>query len=224
MGKLDGKDIPDSSGGGTPKTLQPGNTVIKINGISLKTEPFPGDPVNVILQCEGEDMGETFQGFVYDKNKPELGSAKGQVGKVRGAPYNFIDGKTTGGVTKDKSKDMLIWLKQFCKATGLISWLDEQSHDTVEEFFEQIEKDKPFKDVWLNACLAGKTYINKEGFTNYDLFLPFFNAKQVPLEVIGATPSKLIKFSEEMHIKKSKKKADSEIESFGKGKSADLDI
>lgn len=223
-------DIPDKATGGPAKTLQPGNAVIKINEIRLKTEPFPGDPVNIILVCEGEDLGEGFQGFAYDKDKPELGNAKGQVGNVRGTPYSFDDGGKAK-TPKNKERDLLIWLKQFCKATGLDAWIDAQNdvHDTAADFFEQLNKDKLFKNQWYMACLCAKAYVNKENFLNYDLFFPYFNGGNVPIEVLGTQPSKLIQYDEKnpkMLIQPKTKKAE-EVESFTSKKSskgANLDL
>jgi hypothetical protein len=213
---LSTKDIPDAGNGGTPKTLQPGNALIKINNIELRKEPFEGDPYNIMLNCEGEDMGPEFQGFMLDKSRPELGAAKGQVGRVRAQMYTFSDRVGTNGKPINKNLEMLKWLKSFCKAMGKLQWFDAQDdrHATVQEFIDQMNLDKPYDEVWLNSCLAGKPYTNQQGFVNYDLYLPWFNAKAVPLELPGTTPSLLIPFSAELHTQGNKKKAVASLDEF----------
>lgn len=217
--KLSVKDLPDSTGGGVPKTLQPGNVLIKINSIELRKEPFEGNPYNLILNCEGPDMGPEFEGFQINKDRPELGKAKGQVGRVRATEYAFSD-RTVGDKQISRDRDILKWVQSFCKALGISDWFlaQDEKHDTIQDFVNQLNMDKPFEDIWVNSCLAGKSYTNAQGFLNYDLFLPWFSAKAVPLELENAEPSKIIKFSEEMHIKSGKKKP-AVVDEFSGGRS-----
>lgn len=230
-GKLSTKDVPETGGGsGISKTLQPGNTVVKINSIELRKEPFEGDPYNILLHCEGEPQGDGFEGFAIDKNRPELGHAKGQVGRVRATEYSFSN-RVFDGKPINRDQDMLKWLKSFCTAVGCQEWFiaQDEKHDTIADFIDQLNMDKPFEGVWLNACLAGKPYTNAQGFLNYDLYLPWFNAKAVPLEHVDAKPSKLITFNQELHIKAGKKKAIASVDEFGVGgrtkvKGSDFDL
>ena len=229
-GKLSTKDVPETGGSGVSKTLQPGNIVIKINSIELRKEPFEGDPYNIILNCEGEPLGDGFEGFAIDKNRPELGHAEGQVGRVRATEYSFSN-RVFDGKPINRDVDMLKWLQAFCKAAGCQDWFiaQDEKHDTIADFIDQLNMDKPFKGVWMSACLAGKPYTNAQGFLNYDLYLPWFNAKAVPLEKVGTEPSRLITFNQEMHIKASKKKAVASVDDFSAGsrskvKGSDFDL
>ena len=218
-GKLSTKGVKDATAGGISKTLQPGNTVIKINSIELRKEPFEGDPYNILLQCEGEPLGEDFEGFAIDKNRPELGHALGQVGRVRATEYTFSN-RVFDGKAINRDQDMLKWLQSFCKSADCYEWFvaQDEKHDTIADFIDQLNMDKPFAGVWFNVCLAGKPYTNAQGFLNYDLYLPWFNAKAVPLEKIGVQPSKLLKFNSELHIKAGKKKPADSLDGFGASK------
>jgi hypothetical protein len=101
---------------------------------------------------------------------------------------------------------MLKALKQFCINTGCMTWLDKQEgkHDTIESFFKALAKDKPFKNTFYNFCIAGKEYTNKGGYTGYELYLPKYSKEGISLESATASPSKLLKFKPEDHIKKKK--------------------
>jgi len=82
------KDIP-TGGGKTPKTLQPGNANIKINKIYLEKFPFGEDAYNLMLDCEGVDLGADFEGFFIDKDNEGAGRHTGQVGRVRASQWAF---------------------------------------------------------------------------------------------------------------------------------------
>jgi len=211
MSKLNTKDLPESTGASN-KILQPGNCKIKINSIELKKEPFEGDPYNIILNCEGEDMGEGFEGFAYDKNDLSKGKAKGPVAKVRASEYSFQD-REFEGKKFFRDIEILKWFKGFCKAIGKIEWCFEQDDkfDTIEKWVENLNHEKPYDGIWLDSCLAGRAYTNKQGFLNYDLYLPYFNNKGIPLEVSGTTPSKLVTFNQTIHIKQPKPAKKAEI-------------
>lgn len=225
MSKISTKEIPDTNAG-IPKVLRPGNSKITVNGIFIKQEPFPGDPVHIVLHVEGEDLGGDFTGFEYDKDHPELGKAKGQIGKVRAQEYTFTN-EAIGGKQRDKQRDMLMWLHKFCKQLGILEWLkgEDDKHDTVEDLVRHMDREKPFKGIWLDSCLAGRAYNSNKGFVNYDLFFPWFGQKRVPFEIAGTNSGDLITFNEELHITKKKSKAAS-VDSFeGKRKpGTDLEL
>jgi hypothetical protein len=63
-------------------------------------------------------------------------------------------------------------------------------------------------------CIGGKEYLNKEGYTNYDLFLVRNQRGVYNMENnnVAEDQSKLIKFDSDLHIKK--KKVDN-VDSFG---------
>jgi hypothetical protein len=204
-GKLSTKNI-TTGGDGVSKTLEPGVALCKINGLSLEEFKFKDGAYNVILHLEGEDLGSGFEGFFIDKDRPELGKHKGKVGNVKATEWAFADGETKSGVQVSRDMEMLKWLKQFCVSIGCLAWFDSQDekHDTIESLFAAFSKDKPFKDNFYAFCIAGKEYTNRGGYTAHDLFLPKYSKEGVPVELDNASPSKLLKFKPEDHIKKRK--------------------
>ena len=100
-----------------------------------------------------------------------------------------------------------------CIQTKSMDWLEKQEnkHDTIESFYKAFAKDKPFKGRFFNFCIAGKEYTNKGGYTGYELFLPKYSKEGISLESATASPSKLLKFKPEEHIKKKKVETVSEF-------------
>ena len=208
MEKLKTTDIPDAGSGGVKKVIEPGEHVIKINSVTFDKTPFKTeDSWNIHLHAETEPMGDDFDGFWVEKGDESKGKYKGQVARVRASEYAFKDG-IVGSTSITRDREILKWLKGFTDAIGAQKWLLDQNdkHDTIEGLLEQLDKDKPFKDIWLSATLGGKAYKNKEDYLNYDLFLPKFTAKNVPIEKKGTVPSKLVPYNPEVHIKHSKPK------------------
>lgn len=202
------KNISDKvSGGFTPKNLQPGNVSCKIEGIYLEKSRFNDQEFNLTLNLEGPDMGEDFTGFMIDKDDPSRGTYRGQIARVRASEYTYKDGTTPSGVAVSRDNDILRMVGFICKETDSSKWLEAQheKHDTVEELIEQLNTDKPFKDKYLRFCLAGREY-DKNGYTNYDLFLPKFTKTSVPFEseTKEEASSKVAKFDPSIHIKKRK--------------------
>ena len=88
MSKLNTVDVP-KSGGGVPKTLQPGNQVCQIYSVELKPSTFKEGGYDLLLNMVGPDLGDEFQGFFIDKNNESLGRHKGQVGRVKATEWLF---------------------------------------------------------------------------------------------------------------------------------------
>jgi hypothetical protein len=212
-GKLSTKDI-KVGGEGVAKTLEPGSQKCKINNVALEDFKYKEGAYNVLLSLESESMGDAFEGFFINKDKPELGRHAGKVGTVKLTEWAFADGETKSGIAVSRDKELLKALKQLCISLGCDSWLDKQDnkHDTVESLFKAFGTDKPYKDTLFNFCIAGKEYQNKAGYNSYDLYLPKYSKDGVPVESLTAEPSKLIKFAEGTHIKR---KAVTAVSEFG---------
>lgn len=187
--------------GFTPKTLQPGSQTIKINSISLGTVPFSNTGYTLDLYCEGPDLGETFEGFWIDKNDQSKGKHKGQVGRVKSSRYVYDDVTVNG---KDIKRDVQIvkFLNNIAETTGCMKWMDDMDgkFETIEDLVKAFNDNAPYKDVYFNVILGGREYENKEGYTNFDLFIPKFSKLGVPMEEIGKENSRLINYDENEHI------------------------
>lgn len=205
---LDTKNIKGGGDGGTPKTLSPGNVICKLNGITVEDFKFKPGSVHVILHLEGPDQGADFEGFWLDKDNQSLGRHKGQVGRVKASEWVYADGTTKSGVEISKDNEILKLLKNLCTAFDCNQWLVDQDgkFDTIEQLINAFNEDKPYGDKAIEFCIGGKEYTNKNGYTDFDLFLPKYS------KAGAAFGKKVVVFNPEEHIKKKKADAVSEFE------------
>jgi hypothetical protein len=211
---LSTENLVDSNGGGLSKTIKPGNITAKINDIQLEDFKFIEGAVHVVLNLETEPI-EGFEGFFIDKDNPDLGHYQGQIGKVQASQYAFADGTTKSGIKIERDKNVLIFLKKVSAALGKDEWFLSQNnkHNTIHEFIDAFNRDKVSKDIFLDFCIAGKEYENKNGYTAHNLFLPKNNPGTY---VFGeANSSKVMTFNENDHIIKMAKPVAAPVESFG---------
>lgn len=201
---------------GSKKVIEPGEVTAVIRNVKLDPSRFKPDGYSIVLVIEGSDMGDKFEGFFIDKDNESLGRYKGQVGMVRTSEWPYADGITKSGIVIERDTEMVKLLTKLCKELGCLEWLAAQDdkHDTIEQLFNAFNIDKPYKDISIDFCLAGREYKNNKDYINYDLYLPKFSKFSVPFELAGKK-AKLCKFDESIHIKKSTKV----VESFG----ADID-
>ena len=69
-------------GSGLPKTIQPGNHILKINSITLEDYQFIDNAKHLILHVETQPI-DGFEGFMIDKDNPALVHYDGQIGRVK---------------------------------------------------------------------------------------------------------------------------------------------
>ena len=94
------------------------------------------------------------------------------------------------------------FILRFDSTLGINEWMQAQhnKHETIEDFIAAFNKTAPFKDKYLEFCIAGKEYVGKTGYTNYDMWLPKAeNGKYAFGEV---EEGKVIRYDEEKHLKK----------------------
>lgn len=204
MTKLSTKDIP-ASGSGISKKLQPGNQKCKILSVELKPFTFKPGAYELHMNMVGPDLGPDFQGFPIDKNDPSLGNHTGQVGRVKSTEWAYADGETKSGVKISRDIEIMKFINNLCISIGKKDWMDAQDnkHETIESLVEAFNNEKPFKDMYIDFCIAGKEYVSNN-YTNYDMFLPKTSKSGVPFYLEGVTKMKLIPFDENVHIIKKK--------------------
>lgn len=198
---------------GPSKTITPGRVTAKINSVILEENRFKPGSYHVILNLETEDMGPDFEGFFINKDNPELGRYKGQIGKVKTSEWAYADGETKMGTKVSRDLEILRAVKNLCNEMSIMDWYDAQDekHETIEDLIAAFNSEAPFRDRWMDYCIAGREYLNKQGYTNYDLYLPKFNKGTTPYATLD-NESKLIQFDAATHIRKSEAKP---VESFG---------
>jgi len=203
-------DLAKEGGSGLPKTIAPGNHTLKINSVVLDPYKFIEGAYHVILNVETKPI-EDFEGFMIDKDDESKGHYAGQIGKVKAAQYAFADGKTKSGIPIQRDRAILVFIQNLCKAAGCLDWFHAQNnkHDTIEEFVEAFDKDAPFTDKYLEFCIAGKEYEGKNGYTNYDLWIPKGSKDGY---AYAEENGKVLPYEEELHLKKLVVKP---VDSFG---------
>lgn len=206
--------------GGIPKQLSPGNHSCKINAIELKPFSFKPGSFHMILHLEGPAQPADFEGFFINKDNESLGRYKGQVGQVKVSEWAYADGETKTGTPINRDTEILKAIKGIAISLGVLEELKafEKRHtdlDTIEEYVAALSAENPFKNKFMQYCIAGKEYLNKQGYTNYDLYLPKFSKTGVPYGT-----SKVFKFNEELHIIKKKVEVVNEFETQDDGLSS----
>jgi len=212
-----------------PKTIQPSNCIAKVVDIKLEVPVYDSNAYNLVLSLETlpiEDEG--FEGFFIDKDNPELGHHKGQVGKVNVSPFAFTDYTSKEGVVLKKEQSVFRWLSIFAKEIGVATLMSDAGvqGDTIEEYLENAKEYLVSDSKYYHFCVAGSEYENKAGYTQYRLYLPKADKGKNTYEsyVEGKEPSaKFTKFNESVHIRK--KKTSESIPTFtGRDSSDDLSL
>ena len=203
--------LTSGSGNGLPKTITPGNNRVKINNIYLEDFTYIENAKHFMINVETEPIAD-FQGFMLDKENPDAGHHLGQVGRVKGSQYAFADGTTKSGVQIYRDKSILIFLQNLCNALDINDWFQEQNnaHETIEDFVDAFNKTAPFKDIYLDVCIAGKEYVSNGGYTNYDMWFPKAEGGKYAYGSIDSP--KILTYNENVHLKKLEVK---NVEDFG---------
>jgi len=188
-------------GSGLSKTFGPGNKKVKINSVKLESFKFIEGAYHMMLNCETEPI-EGFEGFLIDKDDPSKGNYEGQIGRVKANQYAFADGETKSGIKVYRDQSILLFLRNLCKALECENWFEAQDnkHDTIEEFVAAFDEDGPFKDKWLDICVAGKEYQNKSGYMAYDMWIP--KPVKGSLSFSKADSGRTMQYVESEHLKK----------------------
>tara|TARA_Y100000361_G_scaffold59336_1_gene51955 strand:+ start:854 stop:1546 length:693 start_codon:yes stop_codon:yes gene_type:complete len=210
---LSTKDLQGSAS--VRKTIAPGNHTLKINSVNLEKFKYIEDAYHLMLNLETEPLKD-FEGFLLDPENPEKGNYKGQVGKVKAGKYAFADGETKSGIKVNRDRSILMFIKNICKALDesegenrFNKWFSDQDgeHETIEEFVEAFDKQiQSGEKVYINFCIAGKEYENRNGYINYDMHLPRVSRGQ------HSFGDKVIDYKEEDHLVKIAVK---KVEAFG---------
>ena len=116
--------------------IKPGNVVAKVNAIRMDKVKYPTNtPEFVIyLDLETKPIGNGFEGFAINKDKPELGKYKGQFKTITNTRWSIKDFTTRDGKKIDVTKQVLKFVGQLLNECNS-DWLDK-----VDGKFERIER------------------------------------------------------------------------------------
>jgi hypothetical protein len=202
---LSTKDMSAGSGKARP-VINVGNQKLKINSITFDQTPYDKDAYNVVLHVESEPLGGDFEGFLVDPSDANGPRYKGQVGRIRLSPYPYKDTTLPSGREISRDTEVLKSMIFLAEVLDKRDDLDSIEADTVEEFMKSANS-MLSGDTYINACVGGREWENKEGYINYDLFLPRNSKDGIALESLDVENSKLYEFSKKDHVRELKAKA-----------------
>jgi hypothetical protein len=199
--------------GSGPKVLNPGTHYVRIVDVQLERPAYAKEgenPYNVIVTIEGVDEGDSFDGFLVDKNNPSMGKYRGKIAAIRSKRFAFSDYEYNG---KEITRDSQIfnWINNLASQWGVLSDMNKAnvSGDTIEEYVENARRYIINPEIWGYVTFGGEEYF-KEGYDkpNYRSFFPNidFKSKLYPFvasEEAGdeePLPAELIKFDAKVHI------------------------
>jgi len=202
---LNTKDM--SAGAGKVKpVLGVGNQLIKINSITMDQTPYDSEAYNVTLHCESEPVKGDFTGFLKDVNNPNGARYEGQVGRIRMSPYAYKDAELPSGRTVNRDQEILKAMITLSEVLNLRSDLDLIEAETIEDFINACNE--LFSNTgYINACVGGREWENKEGYINYDLYLPRPSKDGVPMEAVDTDNSRLLVFDKKEHVRELQNKS-----------------
>ena len=189
---LNTKDMSVGSGSIKP-VIGTGNHKVKINSITFDQTPYVADAYNVMLHIESEPVDGEFNGFLKDMNKPDGPRYEGQVGRVRFSPYPYKDTVLQNGNEIKRDNEVLKAMVYLAEVVDRRAELDKIEAQTIEAFMTKCNEVLS-NTGYVNACLGGREWENKEGYVNNDLFLPKMSKEGVPLEAVDTENSRLLVF------------------------------
>lgn len=213
-----------SSSSGINKIIQPGNIVCKINAITLDSVPYKDGAYHVSLHLETEPIKEEgFEGLLVDKDNPSGPKYLGQVARIKTSEWAYSDGTTKTGVNISRDTEIVRVIENICKQAGCTKWLEDHDNmfNTIEELVEAFNNDGLFKNIYMQFCIGAREYINKAGYTSYDMHLVRPERGQLSFQNVKAESLKVPTFNAEKHIKKTKSEP---VASFKSNNDLDSDL
>jgi len=196
---LNTKDMSAGSGRTKP-VLDPGNHTVRINSITLDQTPYDSESYNIHLHIETEPIGGDFEGFFRDYNNQSLGRYEGQVGRVRISPFPFKDTTLPSGREISRDQEILKHMITLAETLDMRDGLDSIEAETIDQFMTECGKLME-GSKFINMCIGGREWENKEGYINNDLFLPRISKDGIPMEAVDAENSRLLQFDRAKHVK-----------------------
>src|SRR6478609_1089969 len=174
---LSTKNIPQKSR--LPLTLQPGTVLAKINSITLEAGKGKlSDGYFLVLNLEGPELGNGFEGFLIDKDDESKGRYKGQTGKVKVGsisknnsifPYRS---STVGSTDIDRDQEILKQIASLANELGKSAEINAIEANTIEEYIPKASAvlSGNEEEDYLYFTLGADTYM-KNNYPAYALHL-----------------------------------------------------
>jgi hypothetical protein len=214
-----------SGSGKVYKGIVPGNHKVRILKFSLPEEHWKNDDgLFLEMFMETEKPSPDFEGYPIDKENPDGPKHEGYVGKVRFSSWAYKT-KYVPFKAKEVSRNELILedLLRLCVELECVEWFRnaQDKYATIQEWVEAFNTEMPYKDKWLNVCIRGDQYLDKEGklrtslsFAKYEKIDGAYHNAYISAN----SKKKLLAFDPDKHYKKVEVP---EVENFG---DEDVDI
>ena len=196
---LSTKDMSVGSGKARP-LMGPGNTIVRINSITMDKTPWDAEAFQIHLHMESQPVGGEFEGFLRDQNNDSLGRYEGQIGRVRMSPFPYKDTTLASGREIQKDQEILKAMIFVSEVLDKRTALDSIEAATIEDFIGGCNK-LFANSEFFNVCLASREWENKEGYINNDLYLPKLSKDGIPMEATDKENSRLISFDKAAHVR-----------------------
>ena len=202
MSGLSTKDV-KTGGDFVAKNIEPGNVKARMFQIELDQPEFlkKDDSYFLVLHLETEKPSDDFVGFHTVFGDDTSPTFEGQTAKVKASRWSYRDSTTPTGVKIERDLEIMKFIKNLCEAFGCIDWWNkvDNKYETIEVFIAAFNKDKPFKDVFINWCIGGRQYTKQNGYKGWDLHLPKFSKAGIPFESLDSTKRRLLTFDYDEH-------------------------
>lgn len=176
------------------KTIKPGNIRAKIYDLQIVNGYNPGS-YHLTLFVETEPI-EGFEGFYIDKDDQSKGRYEGQIGRIKFSQWAFEDKTLPSGVQINRDHSIIKALLVISKAANKLDEIHALTEETIEDYVKAASKFL-IGDTYYEMCVAGKEYVDKNGYTQHDLFFPKLDAKS---SFISQDADDVVKFDSTKHI------------------------
>jgi hypothetical protein len=195
---------------GAFKGIVPGNYIARINKFELWQQNWKPEEnaLFLVLKLETLKPSKDFEGYPIDENDPNGPKYDGLIGNVKSSTFAFKNGfNTRTNSDVDRDEEILKAILAFCIELDCVQWFRDAhgKYDTIQEWVDAFNADMPYKDKYLDFCIAGDEYINKEGKMRTTLYLPkpqkIDNQWQIPYKAL-TSQKPLLQFDEATHFKR----------------------
>jgi hypothetical protein len=183
------------------KTIKPGNVKARIYDLQLVNGYNP-DSYHLTMFVETEPI-EGFEGFFIDKDDQSKGRYDGQIGRIKYSQWAFEDKTLPSGVQINRDHSIIKALLIISKAANKLDEIHALTEETIEEYVKAASKFL-VGDTYYEMCVAGKEYVDKNGYTQHDLFFPKSDGK---ISFISQEADDVLIFNSDKHIVSNTKKA-----------------
>ncbi len=217
------EEYTEQKGNSKQKMLSIGTQVCRIIDMTWKPAPWNRQGQDQLLlqfTLEGEPLGEGFEGFSVDKEKPEMGNYEGQIGYVNSSAFPFSTFSYQGEVI-DRDPQIFNYVNSMAVQLGIFDEIQKEKikAETIEEYLTKV---KPFfinPELWATFVIGGsERWVESKGkyYLNYNLYFLRKEGDKYSFSALVGEDGKmnvnLIKFDEEntKHVYRKPKPADIE--------------